>query len=319
MADSCSSSIIQRARAFRDELGSLDLSALAAEECALLVKELALAEKACATAKVVAAARATAGRVHRAEGFANAATWLARESGSSIGEARTVLKTAATLDECPGTRQALTAGRLSFDQAREITQAERARPGCEHDLLEVAGRSGLWTLRERARRERREEVGPDELRRRQQRARTFRHWRTELGMVGIAGELPPDVGLPIVNRLDAERDRLRRTAQRSAHRLGEEPLPTRAYAADALVQQLAGRRKQRSPDLVVAIGDVGRDLTQKVDTTLKPSTARHRRRRSRWFWVYRRDKANRPRRHWRSGLLGLRRRRRAHSSGKDPP
>ena len=80
------------------------------------------------------------------------------------------------------------------------------------------------------------------------RARSFRHWRTDLGMVGFAGELPPEVGLPFVNRLDAEADRLRRQAKRDGRSEERETL-----AADALLKLIAGAGQGRNStaDLVI--------------------------------------------------------------------
>ena len=67
-------------------------------------------------------------------------------------------------------------------------------------------------------------------------------------MVRFAGALPPDVGVALFHRLEAEAQR-RRAA---AHRAGtDEPFP--AHAADALVAMLSGQGKQSATraDLVL--------------------------------------------------------------------
>ncbi|MGH9003480.1 MAG: HNH endonuclease signature motif containing protein, partial [Acidimicrobiia bacterium] len=89
---------------------------------------------------------------------------------------------------------------------------------------------------------------PEELGHRRYRARSFRHWQDKLGMIGFAGALPPEVGLPLVNRLDAEADRLRRQGR---GRGDVEGRPARC--ADAFVQMMsgAGKGKARSADLVI--------------------------------------------------------------------
>jgi hypothetical protein len=46
-------------------------------------------------------------------------------------------------------------------------------------------------------------------------------------MIGFAGELPPEVGIPIMNRLDAETDRLWQRARQEAGGRGEARLSLR--------------------------------------------------------------------------------------------
>jgi hypothetical protein len=127
-----------------------------------------------------------------------------------------------------------------------VARTEAECPGSEADLLRVARGESLKTLKHKAKKRRLEAVDPEDLHARQHQARFFRHWRTDLGMVGFAGELPPEAGLPLVNRLDAETDRLRRRARRDGNREARE-----AHAADALVALAAGggRGKARSADL----------------------------------------------------------------------
>src|SRR2546428_9590579 len=83
-------------------------------------------------------------------------------------------------------------------------------------------------------------------------AREFKSWKDELGMIRFRGALPPDVGVPFVNRLDAETDRQWRAARREGRREARSVL-----AADAFVKLTsaaaaeAGRSKARSADLVL--------------------------------------------------------------------
>ena len=64
-------------------------------------------------------------------------------------------------------------------------------------------------------------------------------------MIRLAGALPPEVGIPLVNRLDDATERIRRSAS--------EPEPRAAHAADALVALLngGGQGKRSSTDMVV--------------------------------------------------------------------
>jgi hypothetical protein len=241
-------SLLAAARVFRAALAGFEPGLCPGEDCAAVVDELAATEKACSAALARAAARASDCGVHRHKGFADAADWLARASGTSMGAAKAELDTVRALRDLPETRAAVTAGELSLAQAAEVARTEAECPGSETELLQIAKGGSLKTLRDKAKKRRLGTVDAEELHARQHKARFFRHWSTDLGMVGFAGELPPEVGLPFVNRLDAETDRLRRQARRDGNREAWE-----AYGADALVKLAAGagQGKARSADLVI--------------------------------------------------------------------
>src|SRR5581483_2906629 len=184
-------------RALRAALVAFRPESVSAEECAVLVEELASAEKASAAARLRATVRAGAAGAHRERGFADVSDWLARAAGSSTASAKAALDTAAALE----------AGELSLAQAQELAKAAAACPGSTAELLDIAKRQSLKTLKEEARDRRMRSVAPEELHARQHAARMFRHWRTGLGTLGFTGELPPEVGVPIMNRLEAETDR----------------------------------------------------------------------------------------------------------------
>jgi len=95
-------------------------------------------------------------------------------------------------------------------------------------------------------------VDPEELHALQHRTRHFRHWRTRFGAVGFAGELPPEIGVPIINRLEAETDRCWQAA-RNKNEGDQAPERRAARAADAFVRlvETGGKGKARSADLVI--------------------------------------------------------------------
>jgi hypothetical protein len=148
-------------------LTGMDVSALSGVECAALVETLARVEKRCAAVRALAAARAAACGAFRGRGFSDAATWLADASGISAGEARSALTTGSRLASCPITKEALLAGELSLVQAEEITKTERAAPGSEAALVELAGRSGVAGLCEEGRKRRLKADDADDRHRRQ--------------------------------------------------------------------------------------------------------------------------------------------------------
>jgi len=234
---------------FRAELARFDPALLSGDDCRVLAEELARTEKACAAARARSGARVTACGSYRGGGYGDAAEWMARTSGSSRGEAAAELKTAEALEgSCPETKEALASGELSLAQASEITRTEKECPGSESELVAVAKSSGLATLKDQGRKRRLQAVAAEELAARQRRARSYRHWIDELGMVRFSGALEPLVSIALMHRLDAECDRIRREARR-----GGSDEPWEAHAADTLAKMLSGQATgpARRADVVV--------------------------------------------------------------------
>jgi hypothetical protein len=231
-----SGSVLGAASALRAALMSFEPGEFSGADCARLADELAVTEKACATARLLAAARAAQAGAHRERGFKDPAAWLARQSGTTGTQAREALQMAERLDDCPDTKQALLAGDISLQQAGEITRAESETQGAEAELLAVARGSDLSQVRDRSREYRQARVDPAQLRRRQWGQREFRHWQDRDGMIRFAGGLPPETGLPLVRRVEAAAVR-RRDTGRAAGDTGER---FEAHAADALAELVAG-------------------------------------------------------------------------------
>ncbi len=229
-------SVLECARALRVALSGFCSELVCGGDCARLAEELAATEKACAAVRVLAAARAVEAGAHRERGFADGAKWLARQSGSTAGQAREALQTANRLADCPDTKTALLSGDISLSQAAAIIEAQAEIPGAEGELLPVARASDLSQLREQAREHLQAHVDPAELRARQFEAREFRHWRDREGMVRFAGALPPETGLPLVRRVELGAVRGRRAARAA----GGSAERFEAYAADALAGLVAG-------------------------------------------------------------------------------
>ncbi len=211
-------SLVELVQLLRAALVSFDPGLYSGEDCAVLVEELAAVEKVSGFARVRAAARAGECGAHRERGFADVADWMARATGSTAGSAKTALETAAALELQPEAEAALKAGELSFAQARELVKTEAAVPGSTAGLLDVAKSQSLRTLKEQARDRRLRAIDPEELHALQHAAMHHRHWTTALGNIGYAGELPPELGIPFINQLDAETDRLWLKAHERANR-----------------------------------------------------------------------------------------------------
>jgi hypothetical protein len=172
--------------------------------------------------------------------------------------AKAELATVSALEECPHTRAAVEAGEVSLVQAREIAGAVAVVPESEAGLLDTARSSGMAGLRDEARRLRLRAVEVGDLHREQHRRREVRHWRDELGMVCLHAALPPEVGVPLVNRLDVTTDRLRRQAKHAVNETNRVE-PRAAYAADALIamtselgSEVVAKRSPRAEVVLVA-------------------------------------------------------------------
>ena len=218
----------------RDAASRFEADRWSADDCVRLADEFSRVTKACTAAAARAAARAVACRQVDVE-------WVARTAGATPAQARETLATTAALADCPATSDAVVSGVVSLSQAKEIVAAEAVAPGCEAELLNVATATGMAGLREASRKVRLAAVDRDELHRRQWAARSVRHWVDGEGMVAGAFRLPPDVGVPFVNRLDAETDRVHRAARKHGNTEARE-----AHAADALLQMTRSGAKGRS-------------------------------------------------------------------------
>ncbi len=240
---------VASAASFRKSCTGFDPELLSGADCMALSDELTAAVKAGQAALLLALARAVACGAYKQRGFSDGAAWMARQVGGTTGQARQALETAAGLAGCPGTRLALLGGELSLSQAAEITRAEPETPGAEAELLKIARDCDLAQLRDKAREHRQANTDVGELHRQQQRARHFRHWRDPLGMVCFTGALPPETGVPFINRLELAAQRARRAVQQA----GGERERFEAYAADALAAMAVGEGPARSAraDLVI--------------------------------------------------------------------
>jgi hypothetical protein len=78
-----------------------------------------------------------------------------------------------------------------------------------------------------------------------------RHWRDDLGMIAGTFRLTPDVGVPFVNRLEREAQRLRLAAKQR----GDEVERFEAYAADAVAEMIqptaTATARGRTADVVI--------------------------------------------------------------------
>jgi hypothetical protein len=217
-------------------VGRLDVSVLDARDAARLVEECATIERLAAGAKAIAAGRVAETKVWADTGERSAAHWLAKQSGTTVGQAVSTLETAERLADCPATAEALRSGELSLAQANEISAAAVINPACERDLVERSAGVSLRELRDEAGRVRANVIDLEARRARIHRQRRLRTHLDADGAWNLHVRDNPERGAEIMAALDPIRDELFAQA-----RSNERREPSEAYAADALVE-LARRR-----------------------------------------------------------------------------
>ena len=213
-----------------------DASLLSCEDAASVVAEAAVIENLAATLKGLAAARFAAGEGWKAGGDRSAAAHLARVTGTSVRAAGEVLETARRLDSLPALGAAARAGELSAAQVAAVADAAVVDPGAEVALVDRARSSSLAELREHCGRAK-ASARPDAEARRKAIAdqRYLRAWTDAEGAWNLRLRTNPEVGAVVMAAIEAVRDRLfRRARAQGRHE------PTEAYAADALVELVAG-------------------------------------------------------------------------------
>lgn len=220
----------------RRALSAFEPGLYPASACARIADELAATEKACGAASLLAARRAVQCGAHKEAGYEDPASWMARLSGTTRHQAKADMETARLLEELPATKEAALSGEVSLSQVQEITRSEKETPGAEAELLAVARDGDLSDLKDKAKEHRQEASDPGALHEAQHEARSLRHFVDRLGMVNLRAALAPEVGIPLVNRIERTAQRLRNQAKHD----GASPEPFEAHAADALVQLCSG-------------------------------------------------------------------------------
>jgi len=210
------------------------------ENAVVLLKLFAQAGKYADAGQSLVSRQIEASGAHASRGHRSAAELVAATAGVAMHRAGVMVEVGRRLQEQPLTDEAFRGGELSLDQAGIVSEAVEASPEDEQHLLDVAGREPVRALRGRAREVRLAAEGDREtLYARQQSVREFRHGRDRDGMVWGQFRLPPDVGVPVVNRVEQETDRLYRAADRETRRTQKHA----QFAADALARVVAGEAK----------------------------------------------------------------------------
>jgi hypothetical protein len=171
----------------------------------------------------------------------SAAHWLAKRTGTSVGEAKARLETVEKLADLPQTAEAFRAGRLSDQQVRAVADGAVADPKAEAGLLALADRESLKDLRDESRRA---QACDNEGARQAavHRRRSLRHWVDPDGSFRLALSTTALAGSQILTALKPFTD----AAFKAAYKRGERE-PLHAYAADGLVAMADAARGGTGP------------------------------------------------------------------------
>jgi len=102
--------VAEAKRAMRDLMDSLEPGCVLASDAKRLVGELAELERLVVAARTLCAARVAETRLWARDGAKSPAHWLARQAGTTIGDARGLLDAAEQLSELPRVAEAFRAG-----------------------------------------------------------------------------------------------------------------------------------------------------------------------------------------------------------------
>ncbi|MEA2461790.1 MAG: hypothetical protein QOH90_1967, partial [Actinomycetota bacterium] len=176
---------------------------------------------------------------------------MARLTGTSMGQARTLQATGEVLARSDDLSNALQQGAVSLEQATEIASAEESCPGSAGELVAVAQEQPFHVLKDKARKTKLEAEQQRGLGERQRDARDARSYVDPLGMMNIHLRLQPHVGVPLVARAEADAQRLARAARKE----GDNDTGFAQHLADAYAEMLAGGGKGRAkrPELVILV------------------------------------------------------------------
>ena len=208
-----------------------DPDVVEARSAAVLVEDFAEMERLCAALKGQAAKRMANSGVWRNSAERSPAHWLAKRTGTSVGDAVKVIETAERLGDLPAVEQAVRSGALSEVQAKEIASAAAASPQAEAELLAVAQTQGMGTLKQACSRVKAAASEDETDRYERIRVRRYlRSWTDSEGAFRLDAKMTPDAGAEFMAALAPFKEKIFNEARARGRKESYD-----AYAADALV------------------------------------------------------------------------------------
>jgi len=248
MARAASSTVDQ----LESTVEALQTEAAETPDPAALAEALVPIERRLQRVRADLAARAAELDIHRRTGDRDAATWLARTSGTSKRRANEELETARRLQGLSVLRDAAESGELSPEQTALAARAGEADPTRQRQLMDAARREDLGGLRKEA--DRIIAAADDNQAARHARIhgdRSLRFWRDVDGTACLQARTTPEQMAVIKSRLMKEADAVFGAARRDDRRE-----PFEAYLVDALANQCTDSNHSTVPprrDLLIHI------------------------------------------------------------------
>ena len=236
-------------------VGSVEPSALSAADASRAFEVGAELEKLGASLKVLVAPKIGQSDTWARAGHRSPEEWMARTSGTSVGQAKATVETGKRLEELPATTRAVKSGALSLAQVVAVAEAASADSSSESQLLDAAKKESLHTLQDKARRVVLDSRGSVEERyARQRRLREFSTWIDDEGMTAGRFRLTPEVGAAVINKIRRETDRRFRQANREGRRESPQNYAADAFAALVTGEGLIGTKsRSKGSELVVVV------------------------------------------------------------------
>src|SRR5215210_828328 len=206
----------------------LEPGCVRSDDAVVWLTEFVEGERVLAAGRTLMAKRVEESNVWRQSGERSAAHFLAFQTGTTVGKAQSALETAERLAELPATAEAFRTGKLSETQAEAVASAAAVSPGEEQRLLDKA-KGTLKQLRDECRRVRHAATDEQARYEKIKRERSLRTWTDDEGAFCGAFRTTPDAGARMLAALDAEIERVFKTARKEGRRE-----PRQAYAMDAL-------------------------------------------------------------------------------------
>ncbi len=219
-----------------DVCARLDPVAVPMHEVVQVFDSLAAMERSAGGAVLRMAARYEEAGVWKQNGARSPEEDIARKTGTGTSRARRKLSTSKRLKDQPRTDDAVRRGKVSTDQADEVSEGAGASPAAEEDLLDTAQRRPLHDLRRKVAEERaKADTDREERARRLHRQRSLRRWDDADGMGNLLLRLSGDR----MNEIDARLKPLIDRAFADARDAGRME-PVEAYGADVVSDLLLG-------------------------------------------------------------------------------
>ncbi|MEZ5139815.1 MAG: HNH endonuclease signature motif containing protein [Acidimicrobiales bacterium] len=220
----------------------LDPEVLSGAQAAAIVRELAVIEKAAATARMFAAVRVAKTDAWRGQGHASPADWLAAQCGMTVARAAAQLRTGRQAADLPKTKRAMQEGDLSPEQAESVASASTADPQAEDELLRAAADETAAALRRKADAARAAATDAAERERRVRRERSVRYRNDAEGAFCLTLRGPGADGVALLSLLRPFEEEAFASSRRRERDGGERDThENRTYDAfQALLASLAG-------------------------------------------------------------------------------